>query len=935
LPTFLPARRRFVQLAAALAAVPGAPAVCSAATANLPGKGKPVTGTALRWLDGQAPARFEGATLGVPWPRGTLRLPANKTLQFTLGAGAPAVQSWPLAYWPDGSLKWTGHAVAAGATAPGWDLKAGASTAPTAGVSVTESAAAIVVSAGELAWTVPTSGEYLIDSATRAGRVTMQHLRLVALRQDGAELDAAGSVRREAFTSKVTRVALEQSGPVRVVLKLDGVHAARAGSSRTWLPFSVRLYFYAGADSVRIVHSFMFDGDPATDFIGGLGVTAQVPMRDATYDRHIRFAGEGIGVWGEAVRPVTGLRRDPGQAFKDAQVAGKALPPLAGMATTVQDGMRWIPEWGDFTLAQPTPDGFTLRKRTRSGHAWIDANAGTRSKGLVYAGGASGGIALGLKDFWQRAPGQLDVRGAATAMADVTAWLWSPSAPAMDMRSYRSADGMDTFEKQIAGLNITYEDYEPGWDASTGVARTTELQLWVLGGTPSHQAFSDMAGQVANPARLVLDPGRIHACGVFGDWDPAERSTPARAVIEDHLAFRLDQYLREVEQHRWYGFWSYGDVMHSYDNDRHMWRYDIGGYAWDNSELSTDLWLWYSYLRTGRADIFRLAEAMTRHTGEVDVYHAGPFKGFGTRHGVQHWSDSSKQPRVSNAAYRRIYYFLTADERTGDLMRELLESDADLHKVDIGRKLRPSSTPGALPTSVPSPKPYPLVEASFGTVWGSLVAAWLAEWERTGDARWRDMIVHGMRTIGALERRWFASSAPYDPNTGTFSGPGDTVRLSQLNGVFGVVEMSSELLTLVDEPGYRKAWLEYCRNYNGSTEELVALLGSAPRGRAQPDSHSRLTAYAAHHERDRALALRAWRELFASGFMKSHTGARKVGGVAVLRALDELPDISTNSSAQWSLAAIQNLALVGDTLDEAARAASIIFYNTSPQKEPK
>jgi hypothetical protein len=69
--------------------------------------------------------------------------------------------------------------------------------------------------------------------------------------------------------------------------------------------------------------------------------------------------------------------------------------------------------------------------------------------------------------------------------------------------------------------------------------------------------------------------------------------------------------------------------------------------------------------------------------------------------------------------------------------------------------------------------------------------------------------------------------------------------------------------------------------------------------------------------------------------MKSHTGARKVGGVAVLRALDELPDISTNSSAQWSLAAIQNLALVGDTLDEAARAASIIFYNTSPQKEPK
>lgn len=513
-----------MQLAAALAAVPGAPIASHAATANVGDKGKPVAGTALRWLDGQAPARFEGATLGVPWPRGTLRLPADKVLRFSLGADGPALQSWPLAYWPDGSLKWTAHAVAGGVTASGWNLEAGAGTAR-AGVSVRQSRDAFTITAGDLAWTVPTSGEYLVERATRAGRVTMQHLRLVALHQDGAEPEGEGSVRRELFTSKVTRVTLEQDGPVRAVVKLDGVHAARTGSARDWLPFSVRLYFYAGSESIRIVHSFIYDGDPARDFIGGLGVTARVPMLDATHDRHVRFAGEGVGVWGEAVRPVTGLRRDPGQEYKGAQVAGRALPPLAGMAKPVQDGLRWIPEWGDFTLAQPTPDGFVLRKRTRSGHAWIDANAGTRTKGLVYAGGATGGVALGFKDFWQRAPSQLDVRKAATDMADVTAWMWSPSGQAMDMRSYRSADGMDTFEAQIAGLNITYEDYEPGWDASPGVARTTELQLWVLGATPSHQDFSSMAEQVANPAgwcwtRHASMPA---ACSATGTWSIAAR----------------------------------------------------------------------------------------------------------------------------------------------------------------------------------------------------------------------------------------------------------------------------------------------------------------------------------------------------------------------------------------------------------------------------
>ncbi|HEY0956690.1 MAG TPA: Tat pathway signal sequence domain protein [Roseateles sp.] len=905
-------RRGFLQTTAAVSLAGALPPLSHAATANLSNKpGTPVVDTALPWLDGTPPTRFEGTTLGVPWPRGQVRKPAaGQALQFRLAGSNLPVQSWPLAYWPDGSLKWTAHAVAGGTPAAGLKLEPGVS--PAGNVSVKQTDAQVVVTAGDLSWTIPTRGEHLIAEARRGGRVTLKAVKLVALRQDGAELEGEGGVARQGFTSKVTAVTVEQQGPVRAVVKLDGMHA---GHGREWLPFSVRLYFYAGSDSVRIVHSFIFDGVPAKDFVAGLGVSAQVPMTDASYDRHVRFAGEGFGVWGEAVRPITGLRRDPGQPFKDAQVAGQALPPLSGMDKRVSDRLQWIPEWNDFSLSQSSPDGYTLNKRTAPGQAWIASNAGTRNKGLVYAGGASGGVALGFKDFWQRAPVRLDVRGAATPTAEVTAWLWSPSAPAMDMRSYRAPGEMDTFEKQVEGLNITYEDYEPGWDDAHGVARTSELQLWALPATPSHQAFSDMAEQVANPARLMPTPQRLHACAVFGDWDPVDTGTPARKLIEDRAAQQLNQYLKEVEQHRWYGFWNYGDVMHSYDADRHMWRYDIGGYAWDNSELSTDLWLWMAYLRTGRADLFKLAEAMTRHTGEVDVYHLGRFKGFGTRHGVQHWSDSSKQPRVSNAAYRRIYYFLTADERVGDLMRELLESDRDLDKVDISRKLGDKA---------PKPAPDGLINTSFGTSWGSLIAAWLAEWERTGDTRWRDKIVNGMESIGALQRRWFAGGAPFDPRTGKFAGPGDAVSISHLNGVFGVIEMSSELLTLVDAPAYRRAWLEYCRYYNAPKADIVALLGKDPGGRSLGDTGSRMTAYAAFQERDRALALRAWREFFASGALKGDAKTRRIGGVTVLRPLDEQPGIGTNGAAQWGLAAIQNLALIGDTLDEAAKAAGLV-----------
>lgn len=118
--------------------------------------------------------------------------------------------------------------------------------------------------------------------------------------------------------------------------------------------------------------------------------------------------------------------------------------------------------------------------------------------------------------------------------------------------------------------------------------------------------------------------------------------------------------------------------MHTYDQTRHEWRYDVGGFAWDNGELGTcsiafvyicmnsdgslgtDLWLWFSFLRTGRADIFRIASALTRHLSETDTHHTGTFAGLGGRHNVSHWGDGAKEVRVAGAWLRRPFYYLTS-----------------------------------------------------------------------------------------------------------------------------------------------------------------------------------------------------------------------------------------------------------------------------------
>jgi len=847
----------------------------------------------VRWIDGAPPVLHAGQTFGAAWPRGMLKRETKLAVRTAANETVPS-QSWITATWPDGSIKWSAHAVPADLAPAELTVVKGREVPPAQPVHVTETSDAIVIRSGTLRWEIGRSGDALIRSASHDERLVLGKVTLLgSVRSDPSNGEAIP------FTGRIDTVTVEQRGPVRAVVRIDGAHGA---GTRRWLPFTIRLYAYAGSAALRIVQSFVYDGDVQHDFLASLGMRADVPMRGALHDRHVRLATDGQ-MLAEGIRPLTGLRRDPGRAFREAQVAGRAVPPLDQMAAPVRTTLERIPAWGDFRLEQLSANGFLITKRTGPEHGWIDAMEGRRAPGLAYIGSPEGGAAIGVRYFWQRHPTALHVEGATSDTATLTAWLWSPAAPAMDLRPYHGTRGMEGYDAQNEGLSVTYEDYEPGWDNGSGIARTSELTLWALPATPDTSTLSQMAGMQAEPPQLMVKPEHLHAAKIFGDWSLPDRTTPNRAIIENQLANLIDFYEGEVERRSWYGFWNHGDIMHTYDSDRHRWRYDIGGFAWDNSELSPDLWLWYQVLRTGDAKTWRFAEAMTRHTGEVDVYHLGRFKGLGTRHGVQHWSDSSKQPRISNASYRRIFYYLTADERVGDLLRDLVTSDRTLEHVEIGRK-------------VPGPKKAPLppgtVEMTFGTTWCPLAAAWLTEWERTGDTRWRDRILAGLESIGRMPHGWMTGSAPFDLATGRFVNLGRGISLSHLNAVFSAVEVSSELISLLDVPRYRAAWLEYCRWYNAPREEFLAKFGPPFGPRNLREAHSRLTAYAAFQERDASLAIRA-----ASEFLSGEAGLgtwpsdprREVQGVV------EWPNVSTNASAQWGLAAIQNLALIPEALD--------------------
>ena len=87
----------------------------------------------------------------------------------------------------------------------------------------------------------------------------------------------------------------------------------------------------------------------------------------------------------------------------------------------------------------------------------------------MFAGDVSGGLSAGLRNFWQSYPASLEVRRATTATAALHVWLWSPDAPAMDLRHY---------DTRAHDLDSSYEDVQPGFSTPHGVARKSDIGIF-------------------------------------------------------------------------------------------------------------------------------------------------------------------------------------------------------------------------------------------------------------------------------------------------------------------------------------------------------------------------------------------------------------------------------------------------------------------------
>lgn len=906
----------------------------------------PVT---LNWLGSEGPAAPAGVSWGVPWPKGAVQ-PDTKMKLATADGTRVEVQTWPVAYWPDGSVKWTGHAIAATAGLKGplqlTPTSAQEERGPATEIKYTDLPEAFVINTGSLLVRIPKQGSSLIESISVGDRTVAQAGRLIAWREERSAGPDGRALGTEEFISDLKSVVLEQSGPVRAVVKLEGLHRATAGN-RTWLPFSVRLYFFAGSSAIRLTHSFIFDGDANRDFIKGLGLAFTIPLKEELPNRHVRFVGDErgaasqtageapasrAGVWAQPVRLLPGYRTQAGEEIGGlyaTNLAGQRVPNLSELDPRARSAILTVPVWSDAKLTQVGPNDWSIFKRTSAAASWLHVTDGHRAHGLAVVGDVSGGLAVGVKDFWQKAPASLEITDAAKDAAQLKLWLWSPDAPAMDLRRY---------DEIPHGLGTNYEDWKPGWGTPLGIANTHDITLWAFDAMPPNEQVVAMAAAAAEPPMLVCTPEYYHQQHATGRWSLPDRSTPTLSWVEDQVETFVNYYRDQVDERSWYGFWDFGDIMHNYDFGRHDWRYDVGGWAWANTELMPDMLLWYSFLRTGRADLFRMAEAMTRHTSEVDVHHIGPFAPLGSRHNVNHWGDGAKQPRISHAGLKRFYYFLTGgDGRVGDLLHEQINADLTFNylqqfnnshyvpnpdgtpQLDTRQGFRrprpegaaandgapnpPAPSEGALvpgetspPESRrvgPAPRPEnfePLATTRvpftrFGLEWLCYAMNWTTEWERGGDQSWRKRLETDMKTM----------AANVDAN-GRFGG-------RYFDMIFGGPENLFEMEPMYDLPEFWRAW--------ANTAEAI---GRQVDGNQM--TGPRMLAYAAAAKKNAELGQMAWEKLIGPpGKLPPRNVPKKYAGPNVVKPITDPSFLGASvgwqlhgvASVQWALNAIETL----------------------------
>lgn len=494
----------------------------------------------------------------------------------------------------------------------------------------------------------------------------------------GSFLDLLDDLGIDTSTADITRTVRERgSGPLHSILRLEGNYTYDRDDNRD-SPFVIRIHLYAGQSYIRVFHTLTYTGVP---------------------DKHAPVTGihKNIALYAGDELINDSETADTGWTVPNDQIAATGLSlhyKLNGslnFTTGYTEGPWWQPgqrmlyrsradDPQSFSVFQtgPKPDRIppvpnsSPEERIEGFQASIRLNdtlqkESARAEGWADLSDDRWGVSMGIRHFLEEYPKEIFFD---TEELEGVAYAWSPGAGPMSFAraSTRREQGMiDNFAE--------------------GITKTSELVFYFHRAEVSAEQVRQTMDYFLHPPVPHADAETYAQSKVYGQFSPRGNDFQG---MERSLDYRFEWELFNQHWEPWYGMFDYGDQKNSYYRD--------DWHRWQNNEPAIDFMWWLQFMRTGNPDYYLTAEAMSRHTMDVDNIHwptdppyygdtndaidywewkarkstATPYLGIGRRHANQHWL-ANLSAHVWIEGWLAAYY-LTGYHRGLDIARLTADS---------------------------------------------------------------------------------------------------------------------------------------------------------------------------------------------------------------------------------------------------------------------
>ncbi|WP_371815736.1 hypothetical protein [Flagellimonas sp. 389] len=253
-----------------------------------------------------------------------------------------------------------------------------------------------------------------------------------------------------------------------------------------------------------------------------------------------------------------------------------------------------------------------------------------RAKGWINVSDATKGICIGIKNFLEEYPKGIEV---------------DPSSKMLRGNIWPLENGPMNFARKDTELDGQMLD-----NFAQGITKTTEFIYYFHDGQSDAVINQKMDYVLSSPVAHT-SPEWYTASKVYGNMAPYSNKYPE---FENALQYKYEWWSFNQQKQPWYGMFDHGDGKTYFFNNKWV--------QWTNNEPTVDFMLWTNFMRTGNAKYYHMAQAMSRHTMDVDNIHwpkkrkylgqindaidfwnyedepkSTPYLGIGRRHANEHW----------------------------------------------------------------------------------------------------------------------------------------------------------------------------------------------------------------------------------------------------------------------------------------------------------